>query len=151
MRQLRQNESWVPEDIRGTLKINPASHSLKISASRWASFRYAVAGCLHMIRYQESARILLVITVIVTALCIWVRLPRLEVSIIMLTAGFVWVTEFLNTAIESTVNLATAEYHPMARVAKDIGAGATLVASVMSLAVGLLILVPAIIEHLDLT
>ena len=150
MKQFRQNESWVPEDIRGTLKINPASHSLKTSSSRWASFRYAVAGFLHMIRYQESARILMVVTVIVAGLLVWLRLPLIELSIIVLVAGFVWVTEFLNTSIESAVNLTTTEYHPMARVAKDIGAGATLVASLTAFIVGIVILLPPILERLNI-
>lgn len=149
MKQLRQNESWMPEDIRGTLKINPASHSLKTSRSRWASLRYAVAGSLHMVRYQESARILTVITLIVFPLSIWLKLSPIELAIVTLTAGFVWVTEFINSSIEAAVNLATTEYHPMARVAKDIGAGGTLLASAVALIIGGLLLIPPLLERLN--
>ena len=70
----------------------------------------------------------------------------LLVGLMVLAAGIVWTTELLNTAIESAVNLATTEYHPMARVAKDVASGATLIASLTAIIVGLSILIPAAIE-----
>ena len=136
------------KDIEETLKINPEAHSPKVNKTRLSSFKYALAGFLHMIRYQQSAHMQIVVTVVVFALAAWAQVPRIELMIMVLAAGLVWTTEFLNTAIESAVNLTTIEYHPMARVAKDVASGATLVATVVSLIVGLTMLIPHVLDKL---
>ena len=56
--------------------------------------------------------------------------------------ALVFVAEFLNTAIEVVVDLASPQIHPLAKVAKDVGAGAVLLAAVAAVLVGLLILGP---------
>jgi diacylglycerol kinase len=69
--------------------------------------------------------------------------------VIVLAAGLVLSAEALNTALEATVDLASPEQHPLARVAKDVGAGAVTLAAITSVLVGLLILGPPLWERLS--
>ena len=65
---------------------------------------------------------------------------KLELSVLVLVIVAVFVVEMFNTALEFAVDLVTREYHPLAKLAKDVSAGAVLVASVGAVAVGYLIL-----------
>jgi diacylglycerol kinase len=71
---------------------------------------------------------------------LWVGLSRIEWSILALTIAMVLVAEWFNTVAEVTINLVTTEYHPLARIAKDVAAGAVLLAALAAIVVGLLIL-----------
>jgi diacylglycerol kinase len=64
--------------------------------------------------------------------------------------GFVFVAEMFNTVMETVVDLATEEYHPLARQAKDVAAGAVLIAAITAVAVGILILAPPLLARLGL-
>jgi diacylglycerol kinase (ATP) len=77
---------------------------------------------------------------VVLVVSVLVGVSKLELAILVLVIAAVFVTEMLNTAIEFAVDLATREYHPLAKLAKDVSAGAVLVTSVAALAVGYLIL-----------
>lgn len=64
-------------------------------------------------------------------------------ALILLAIALVWIAEFLNTALEAVVDLATNhQHHELARVGKDVGAAAVLIAAVSSVIIGLLILGP---------
>jgi diacylglycerol kinase len=82
---------------------------------------------------------------LVFTVAIWVSLDRLSGAILLVTIGLVWVSEFLNTALEAIVDLASPEIHPLARVGKDVGAAAVLISSLVAILVGLLILGPPLI------
>ena len=114
------------------------------SRSRLASFRYAFSGLWFMLRTQRNAWIHATATVCVVALGLWLSLSRIEWAILALTIGLVWMAEFINTALEAVVDLASPDIHPMAKVGKDVGAAAVLVAAFTSVIVGLLILGPAL-------
>jgi len=62
----------------------------------------------------------------------------------------VWMAEFINAAVEATVNLYTSDYHPMAKVAKDVAAATVLLGVVAAVLVGLLILGPPLLVKLNL-
>jgi diacylglycerol kinase len=85
---------------------------------------------------------------LVFAVAIWVSLDRLSAAILLVTIGLVWVSEFLNTALEAIVDLASPEIHPLARVGKDVGAAAVLISSLVAILVGLLILGPPLINKI---
>jgi diacylglycerol kinase len=85
---------------------------------------------------------------LVFAVAIWVSLDRLPAAILLVTIGLVWVSEFLNTALEAIVDLASPEIHPLARVGKDVGAAAVLISSLVAILVGLLILGPPLINKI---
>jgi len=119
--------------------------SPKRAQSRLASFHHAFAGWLHVIRTQRNAWLHAVATILVFIVAIWIGLDRLSGAILLLTIGLVWVAEFLNTALEAIVDLASPEIHPLARVGKDVGAAAVLISSLVAILVGLLILGPPLI------
>jgi diacylglycerol kinase len=97
-----------------------------------------------MLRTQRNAWIHAAATVCVMALGLWLSLSRIEWAILALTIGLVWMAEFINTALEAVVDLASPDIHPLAKVGKDVGAAAVLVAAFTSVIVGLLILGPAL-------
>lgn len=138
----------VHKDIQDTLAINPEDYSLQVSTSRLASLRYAVAGWLHMLRYQKNTRIQAVASVLVFALSLWLAIPPRDLAIIVLTVAVVWMAEFVNAAVEAAINLASAEFHPMAKVGKDVAAATVLLGVVTSVVIGLLILGPPLWERL---
>ena len=72
----------------------------------------------------------------------------MEWAIIILTVALVWAAEFANTALEAVVDLASPEKHPLAKVGKDVGAAAVLIAALTAVLVGLLILGPPLWERL---
>jgi diacylglycerol kinase len=134
-------------DVRETLSIDPDRYSPVTSKSRFTSFRYALAGWLFMLKYGKNTRIHIVFSVLVLAVGWWLGLTPLEWSIIILTILINWVTEFVNGAIEAAINLASPQIHPMARVGKDVAAGASLVAAVASAIIGGLIMLPPLLER----
>ncbi|HVM72778.1 MAG TPA: diacylglycerol kinase family protein, partial [Anaerolineales bacterium] len=69
-------------------------------------------------------------------------------AVLFLTIALVWISEFINTALEAVVDLASPELHPLAKVGKDVGAAAVLLAAITSVLVGLLILGPPLLEKL---
>ena len=111
------------------------------------SFRCAFAGIAHVLRSQRNARIHLGVTLAIVLLGWWLRLTYTEWAIIALTVAVVLVAEMLNTAIEATIDLTTKRYHPLAKVAKDVAAGAVLTAAIIAVIVGLLILGPHLIPR----
>ena len=66
----------------------------------------------------------------------------MEWAILVITIAMVFTAEFINTSIEAVVDLASPTHHPLAKVGKDVGAGAVLVAALAAIVVGLLILGP---------
>lgn len=111
--------------------------------SRALSFRYAMAGWWYVVRTQRNAWIHAVVSLIVVLLSMWLRLPRRDWAIIILAISMVWTAEFINTALEAVVDLATDyAHHELARVGKDVGAAAVLIAALSSILIGLLILGP---------
>jgi diacylglycerol kinase len=69
-------------------------------------------------------------------------------AILLLTIALVWTAEFINTALEAVVDLASPQQHPLAKVGKDVGAAAVLIAALTSILIGLLILGPPLWEKL---
>jgi diacylglycerol kinase len=106
------------------------------------SFRHAFAGLWYAFRTQRNTRIHLIITAGVIALGLWLGLSCTQWAVLVLTIGFVLVSEMLNTVAESLVDLVSPEYHPQAKIVKDVTAGAVLLGAIISIIVGLLVLGP---------
>ncbi|HHS97006.1 MAG TPA: diacylglycerol kinase family protein [Chloroflexi bacterium] len=113
------------------------------------SFRCAFAGLGYAVRTQRNMRIHLTIAAVVVALGVWLNLSTARWAILALTIGFVLVGEMLNTVAEALVDLVSPDYHPLARVAKDVTAGAVLLSAIVSVAVGLLVLGPPLWARLS--
>ena len=110
--------------------------------SRIVSFGHAFRGWWHVMRTQRNAWIHAVISTGVVVVGLWLGLPARDWAVIILTIAMVVAAEFINTAIEAVVDLATQEHHPLAKVGKDVGAGAVLISAIAAILVGLLILGP---------
>jgi diacylglycerol kinase len=106
------------------------------------SFYFAFAGIGYLFRSQRNARIELMIGLIACGFAAWLKISRAEWSVLILTIACVLILEGLNTTVEAAVDLASPEIHPLAKVAKDVGAGMVLLASIASVGVGLVILGP---------
>jgi len=134
-------------DIQATLSTNPDHFSPIISKSRLASFRYALAGWLYVMRYQKNVRIQAVATLAVFAVGLWLGLQPMDWALLIIMITLNWMAEFLNAAIEAVVNLASPDLHPMARVSKDVAAATSLLTAVASVIVGALVMGPPLLER----
>jgi diacylglycerol kinase len=110
--------------------------------SRIAAFGHAFRGWGYVLRTQQNAWIHSVFAILVILVGLWLRLSPGHWAIIILTIAMVFTAEFINTAIEALVDLAMPIHHPLAKVGKDVGAGAVLIAALAGVIVGLLILGP---------
>lgn len=117
--------------------------------NRIQAFRYALAGLWYVVRTQRNAWIHAIATVIVIFLGIWLQVGRQDWAVLILAIFIVWQAEIINTALEAITDLASPEDHPLARVGKDVGAGAVLLASVLAFILGMIVLIPALKEKLN--
>jgi len=116
--------------------------------SRIAAFGHAFRGWGYVLQTQHNAWIHSVVAVVVVAMGLWLGLSQTGWAIIVLTIAMVFTAEFINTAIEAVVDLAMPLHHPLAKVGKDVGAGAVLVAALAGVIIGLLILGPPLLAKL---
>jgi diacylglycerol kinase len=112
------------------------------------SFQHAFAGSWHAWKTQRNVRIHVAIAIVVVILGLALELQPGQWAVIILTIGFVIVSELFNTVVESLVDLVTAENHPLAKQAKDVAAGAVLTSAIVAVAVGLLVLGPPLLTRL---
>jgi diacylglycerol kinase (ATP) len=113
--------------------------SIRRGPSIFESFNYAFEGVIHVLRTQRNLRIHFLIAAAVLAAAVVVGVTRFELIALLLAIAFVLITEMINTAIEHTIDVATTSFDPMAKLAKDIAAGAVLIASVNAVAIGYLV------------
>jgi diacylglycerol kinase (ATP) len=104
------------------------------------SFNNAFQGLVYAVRHQRSMRIHLVIAVGVLVGSILLDLTKLEMVAVLVAIMFVLVTELINSAVETVVDMLTDQYDPRAKAAKDLSAGAVLVAAANALVVAYLVL-----------
>lgn len=116
--------------------------------SRARSFSYAFQGWTYVLRTQRNAWIHTVVSLVVLALAFWLRLARGDWAILLLTLMAVWMAEFMNTALESVVDLSMPDPHPLAKIAKDVAAAAVLVGAMGAVVIGLLVLGPPLWQRL---
>ena len=106
------------------------------------SFRHALEGLRYIIFCERNARIHIVSAILVVALSAWLRISLIEWALMIAAIALVFAGEMLNTVVELTIDLITQENNDLAKYAKDVAAGAILVAAMAAAAMGLLILGP---------
>jgi diacylglycerol kinase (ATP) len=111
------------------------------SPSILQSFNFAIEGIIHVLRTQRNMRIHFAISVAVLIAALAVGVRRLELVALLIAISFVLIAEMLNTALEAGIDVATTSFDPLAKLAKDIAAGAVLIATVNAVAVGYLVFV----------
>ncbi|HEU6444666.1 MAG TPA: diacylglycerol kinase [Gaiellaceae bacterium] len=105
------------------------------------SFNFAFEGIIHVLRTQRNMRIHFLIAAGVLIGALIVGVSKLELVVLLMAISFVLIAEMINSALEAGIDVATTSFDPLAKLAKDIAAGAVLIATVNAVAVGYLIFV----------
>jgi diacylglycerol kinase (ATP) len=103
------------------------------------SFNHAFEGIIHVLRTQRNLRIHFAIAAAVLIAALAFDVSRVELIVLLLAIAFVLITEMINSAVEAAVDVASTSFDPMAKLAKDIAAGAVLIAAVNAVATGYLV------------
>jgi len=103
------------------------------------SLNYAFEGIIYALKTQRNMKIHFLVATIVLIATLFFDLTRIEILILLLTISMVIVAEMINTSIESTIDLITDKYHIFAKIAKNVAAGAVLIAAINSIIVAYLL------------
>lgn len=107
-----------------------------------AGFVYAFHGLWHALRTQRNMRVHLAIAILVTIAGILLHISAVEFAMLYVAIAGVFIAEMFNTVCEICVDLAQPEYHPLARIAKDVAAGAVLLSAMLAVVIGIFVLGP---------
>ncbi len=111
------------------------------------SFNFAFEGVIHVLRTQRNMRIHFATAAVVLIAAVAVGVGRLELMALLLAISFVLIAEMINSALEAGIDVATTSFDPLAKLAKDIAAGAVLIATVNAVAVGYLVFSDKIVNR----
>lgn len=110
------------------------------------SMGHALDGISYVTSHEKNFRIEIAFAIMVTIASLILKVSLIEWAILVLVIGMVLALEMINTAIERCVDLVTKDYKELAKIAKDVAAGAVLVMSMFSVMIGILIFLPKIIK-----
>lgn len=116
----------------------------------FVSFGHAVDGISYVVSHERNFLIELVFAILVAIASFILKVSLIEWCLLVVVIGIVLALEMVNTAIERCVDLVTKDYRELARIAKDVSAGAVLVMSMFSVILGILIFLPKIIDLLKI-
>ncbi len=123
--------------------LPPVAHSSKSEWTKFiAGFGYAFNGLWYALRTQRNARVHIAVATLAILASILFRISTVEFAMIFVAITGVFVAEMFNTVIEICVDLASPTYHPLAKIAKDVAAGAVLLNAMLSVVIGLFVLGP---------
>ena len=131
----------------GISAVTPTSERFSI-AGRIQSFKYAINGIILMLKSQHNAWLHATASVAVLFVGGFFHLSPGEWCWLVIAIMAVWTAEALNTALEFLADVASPEFHPLAKKAKDVAAGAVLISAAGSVVIALLILGPYILTYL---
>lgn len=126
----------------GLVRITKTCILTIVAKNRIISFKYAVEGIWLALKEEPNLLFHLLAGLIVVILGTILNITTVEWLILILTIGLVISLELTNTAIEELVDSFTEDEHPAAKKAKDVAAGAVLIASITAIIIGLLIFLP---------
>jgi diacylglycerol kinase (ATP) len=127
------------EAAREARRLGPFRAARQEAASIVTSFNYAFEGIIYVVRTQRNMRVHFAVALAVLPAGVLLGVTRFELLAVMLAVSFVLIAEMINTALEKAIDVATNSFDPLARVAKDVAAGAVLVAAVNAVFVGYLV------------
>ena len=113
------------------------------------SFNFAIEGLISALKDEKHMKVHILAAIIIVILAIIINASKVEILIISLSVSFVLITELINTAVEAIVDLVSPERHPLAKLAKDVAAGAVLVAAINALCVGYLLFYDKLLDIFD--
>src|ERR1700681_1225877 len=118
----------------------------EVQKSEWtkfiASFGYAFSGLWYALRTQRNIRVHVFIGTCAIILGMILRIAAVEFAMIFVAITGVFIAEMFNTVMELCINLSTPEYNPLAKIAKDIAAGAVLLNAILAIIIGLFVFGP---------
>jgi diacylglycerol kinase (ATP) len=126
-------------DGDGTGQDERLSMPLRRPPSILDSFNFAFEGIIHVLRTQRNMRAHFAVAIVVLVAGLWVGVSKLELIALLLAIAFVFITEMINSALEQAIDVATTSFDPLAKLAKDVAAGAVLIATVNAVAIGYLV------------
>lgn len=103
------------------------------------SFNYAIEGLIYTVRSQRNMRIHMIAALVVLTACFFYNLSKIEFLIVLITITMVITAEMVNTAVECAIDATTNYYHPLAKIAKNVAAGAVFVTAITAIVVGYVI------------
>lgn len=112
------------------------------------SFKYAFNGIKYAFIYEQNMDIHFLAALLVITFGIVFKISLAEWLVCLILIGLVIASEFINTALEATIDLVSPKYHEKAKVAKDTAAAAVLMFATVAFICGLLIFVPKILNLL---
>jgi diacylglycerol kinase (ATP) len=141
----------IDDSVMGTARIDPNEFRARsTNPDRLSSFKYSVAGMIYMFRHEQSIKALSLVTVVILLLLVVLDIDTVDAALVLLSLGMVWMGEFINSAVEAVVDLATEEIHPMAKVAKDVAASAVMLGTFIMLVVTVLVIGPPLLSRLGI-
>lgn len=117
--------------------------------NRLKSFKYAFEGLKELFKTQPNAKIHLIIGLLTIAAGIFWDLSSGEWAALILTIAMVIAAEAFNTALEYLTDLASPDFHPLAKKTKDIAAAGVLICAIGAIGVGIVIFGPRVIDFVD--
>jgi diacylglycerol kinase len=107
-----------------------------------AGFGFAFSGLWYALRTQHNARVHIAIAILAILLGIVLHISAIEFALVFVAITGVFIAEMFNTVFELCIDLASPNYHPLAKIAKDVAAGAVLLSAILSVVIGLLVFGP---------
>lgn len=110
------------------------------------SFSYAIAGIATALKSEKNMRFHFYSSIVVLLISYYFSITKMEWLLILFAIGGMFALELVNTAIERVVDLVTGEYHPYAKQAKDLAAGAVFIYAILAVTIGIVIFLPYVLE-----
>ena len=130
------------------MKNDLKSSQKQLSQSEWtkfiAGFKYAFSGLWYALRTQRNARVHVGIAILAILAGIVLHISAVEFALVFVAITGVFIAEMFNTVFELCIDLASPDYHLLAKIAKDVAAGAVLLSAMLSIVIGLFVFVPHI-------
>ena len=113
------------------------------------SFNYAIEGLTSALQNEKHMKFHILSAILIVILAILTNASKVEILLVSISVAFVIITELINTAVEALVDLISPERHPLAKLAKDVAAGAVLVAAINAVCVGYLLFYDKLLDIFD--
>ncbi|MDR7078049.1 undecaprenol kinase [Neobacillus niacini] len=114
----------------------------------WKSFSYALTGIKTALWLERNMRIHLIASIFVIGCSLYFSISKFEWLFVIVAIGGIFSLELINTAIERVVDMITDKYHPLAKQAKDLAAGAVFIYAVTAVVIGIFIFLPHVLRWL---
>jgi diacylglycerol kinase len=125
----------------------PPAQSHKSELTKFiAGFGFAFSGLWYALRTQRNVRVQVAIAILAILLGILLHISAIEFAMVFVAITSVFIAEMFNTVFELCVDLASPNFHPLAKIAKDVAAGAVLLSAILAIVIALFVFGPHLWE-----